>query len=99
MFCSVDVFCSLDIVALQLPSSMISNGDIFLPGQGTRMPDFVFIPQVLSAIDILQPPHIDYFEEMYPKQPSPISLARLLALWLTVITHCALAAEGEIHYV
>lgn len=23
-------------------------------------------PQVLSALDILQPPHIDYFEEMYP---------------------------------
>nr|XP_033777514.1 serine/threonine-protein kinase NLK isoform X5 [Geotrypetes seraphini] len=23
---------------------------------------------VLSALDILQPPHIDYFEEMYPKQ-------------------------------
>lgn len=29
----------------------------------------VFVsPQVLSALDILQPPHIDYFEEMYPKQ-------------------------------
>ena len=25
-----------------------------------------FSPQVLSALDILQPPHIDYFEEMYP---------------------------------
>lgn len=27
---------------------------------------FELSPQVLSALDILQPPHIDYFEEMYP---------------------------------
>lgn len=34
----------------------ISNGVSLLRGP----------PQVLSALDILQPPHIDYFEEMYP---------------------------------
>lgn len=27
---------------------------------------FFSFSQVLSALDILQPPHIDYFEEMYP---------------------------------
>lgn len=36
----------------------------------------VFVPlQVLSALDILQPPHIDYFEEMYPKLRSTIPAA------------------------
>lgn len=30
------------------------------------VPDLLSSPQVLSALDILQPPHIDYFEEMYP---------------------------------
>ena len=29
---------------------------------------FFSFSQVLSALDILQPPHIDYFEEMYPNQ-------------------------------
>lgn len=27
---------------------------------------FVCLFQVLSALDILQPPHIDFFQEMYP---------------------------------
>ena len=27
---------------------------------------FLFVLQVLSALDILQPPHVDFFQEMYP---------------------------------
>jgi len=27
---------------------------------------YLFILQVLSALDILQPPHLDFFQEMYP---------------------------------
>lgn len=41
---------------------------LFLPLQDSKTFFFFFclFHQVLSALDILQPPHVDYFEEMYP---------------------------------
>lgn len=35
---------------------------------------FSFLLQVLSALDILQPPHLDFFQEMYPFFTSGLSI-------------------------
>lgn len=52
----------------------------------------LFLLQVLSALDILQPPHLDFFQEMYPFQikenPNKEKInndnSPILALFLTV---------------
>lgn len=45
-----------------------------------------FCLQVLSALDVLQPPHIDYFEEMYPSTCRGL-LRQVEARLLTWIEH------------
>lgn len=57
--------CHLPTSFLVLSYSL-SLSDPSHPPLPTDVPDLLSSPQVLSALDILQPPHIDYFEEMYP---------------------------------
>ena len=50
-------------------------------------------PQVLSALDILQPPQIDCFEEMYPSLPrsTALSLCSLTSLYRSLSLHSDLS--------
>jgi hypothetical protein len=42
------------------------NNFTFDAGQCGLHVSLFFFLQVLSALDILQPPHLDFFQEMYP---------------------------------